>query len=276
MVDLHVHSTVSDGTYTPSELVIYAKNKNLTAFALTDHDTIDGVAEAVETGNRNGVTVIPGIELSSFHLGKEIHILGLNLNYKDEELINALSEYMRIREERNEKLIVLLNQHGFPVTTELMLERFPNSIITRAHYAAWMVENGYIKSKDIAFKKYLGDGCPCYLPKERVTPEYAINLIKNSGGKAVLAHPLLYKFSNSQLDTLVSDLAKMGLDGIEAIYSCNKGSDTSKMKCLAKKYGLFITGGSDFHGENKPGIDLGNGYGGLNVPDEVLLNLRQV
>ncbi|MBQ4068219.1 MAG: PHP domain-containing protein [Lachnospiraceae bacterium] len=275
MIDLHVHSTVSDGTLTPSELVIYAKNKNLTAFALTDHDTIDGIAEAMEAGINHNITVIPGIEISSFHFGREIHILGLNLGYKDGKLISALSEYKRIRKERNDKLIVLLNQNGFPVTNEEMIKRFPNSIITRAHYAAWMVENGYVKSKDAAFRKYLGDGCPCYLPKEHVSPEYAINLIKNSGGKAILAHPLLYKFSNSQLDTLVSDLAKIGLDGIEAIYSCNKGSDTSKMKCLAKKYGLFITGGSDFHGENKPGIDIGSGYGGLNVPDEVLSDILQ-
>lgn len=273
MIDLHVHSTVSDGTLTPSELVIYAKSKNLTAFALTDHDTIDGVAEAMETGIHYGITVIPGIEISSFHLGREIHILGLNLDYKDEKLISALSEYKRIREERNEKLIVLLNEQGFPVTNELMVKRFPNSVITRAHYATWLVENGYVKSKDIAFKKYLGDGCPCYIPKERITPEYAINLIKNSGGKAILAHPLLYNFSNAQLDTLVSDLSNMGLNGIEAIYSCNKGSDTSKMKCLARKYGLFITGGSDFHGNNKPGLDMGNGYGRLNVPDEVLSDI---
>lgn len=270
MIDLHVHSTVSDGTLTPSELVIYAKNKNLTAFALTDHDTTDGVAEAMEAGDKYGIRVIPGIEISSFYLNREIHILGLNLNYKNEKLISALSEYKRIRKERNDKLIVLLNEQGFPVTNKLMLERFPNSVITRAHYATWLVENGYVESKDKAFKKYLGDGCPCYIPKERISPEYAINLIKNSGGKAILAHPLLYNFSNSQLDTLVSDLSKMGLDGIEAIYSCNKGNDTSKMKCLARKYGLFLTGGSDFHGDNKPGLDMGNGYGRLNVPDEFL------
>lgn len=273
MIDLHVHSTVSDGSYTPSELVIYAKNKNLTAFALTDHDTIDGVAKAMDAGNKYGMQVIPGIEISSFYLNREIHILGLNIDYKDKKLISALSMYKRIRAERNEKLIVLLNENGFPVTNEAMIKRFPNSVITRAHYATWLVENGYVSSKDKAFKKYLGDGCPCYIPKERINPEYAINLIINSGGKAVLAHPLLYKFSNAQLDTLVSDLSKMGLDGIEAIYSCNKGSDTSKMKCLAKKYGLFITGGSDFHGDNKPGLDMGNGYGGLCVPDEILINI---
>ncbi len=273
MIDLHVHSTFSDGTLTPSELVIYANKLNLTAIALTDHDCIDGVGEAIEAAADTPLTVIPGIEISTRYNGHEIHMLGLNIDYMNSDFQTHINEFKHSRENRNAKMIEALKNQGFDIADEKLAVRFPDSIITRAHYAVWLVENGYVASKDDAFKKYLSPGCPCYFKKEVVSPEQAIKIIHDAGGKAIIAHPLLYHMSDTEVEILVSSMVTHGLDGIEAIYSCNKWTDESRMKALAQKYNLIISGGSDFHGANKPGLDLGTGYGKLNVPDEILKNI---
>lgn len=271
MIDLHVHSTFSDGSYTPSELVAYAIKKGLTAFALTDHDTTAGIPYALEAARHTDLKLLSGIELSTIHNGADIHMLGLSIDYQNSAFQKELERLRERRYSRNILMIQAFNQQGFPVTERLLKERFPDSIITRAHFALWLFENGYVSSKDAAFKKYLNPGCPCYIPKQGITPIEAITLIHTHGkGKAVLAHPLLYRMSNVQLESFVKELAENGLDGIEAIYSCNHGSDTAKMKQLARKYHLFITGGSDFHGAAKPDLELGTGYGHLCVPDELL------
>ena len=170
-------------------------------------------------------------------------------------------------------MIELLNKQGFKITEEQLKERFKDAVITRAHFAIMLVECGYVKDKDIAFKKYLNPGCPCYVPRTRINVIDAISLIHLANGKAVLAHPLLYHFSEAELDSLVALLKENGLQGIEAIYSSNKWNDESRMKQLAQKYDLFITGGSDFHGLAKPTLDLGIGYGDLKVPEKLLSNI---
>lgn len=272
MIDLHVHSTFSDGSFTPSELVELALKKNLTAFALTDHDTVDGISEAIESAADADIMVIPGIELSTSYKNKDIHILGLNIDYKDEHFLNSIAEFKDLRNKRNTKMIDLLKNQGFPISEKIISERFPDSVITRAHYATWLTENNYVASNDEAFKKYLSPGCPCYVAKTSLTPEKAIDIIHSAGGKAVLAHPLLYAFSSTELDNFVLMLAHNGLDGIEAIYSSNAWTDESHMKALADKYDLLISGGSDFHGTAKPDIELGTGRNNINVPDEILLS----
>ena len=279
-IDLHVHSTASDGSYKPSELVHYAIEKNLSAFALTDHDTTAGIPEAILEAKKinaeagfEKIRVIPGIELSAEHKGKDIHILGLNINYRDVEFNRQGAVYRQSREERNAKMIKLLQDNNFDFSEEMIKERFGDAVITRAHYAILMVECGYVKDKDEAFSKYLNPGCPCYIPRLKVSVTDAVKLILNAGGKPVLAHPLLYKMSTKELDSLVSLLKNNGLIGLEAIYSANKWDDESRMKQLAKKYDLFITGGSDFHGLAKPTLDLGVGYGNLKVPEELLKNI---
>ena len=276
-IDLHVHSTASDGSYTPSELVRYAIEKGLIAFALTDHDTTSGIDEALNEAELindfSPIKVIPGIELSAEYKGKDIHILGLNIDYRNKEFQKKIEYFRNIRAERNVKMIKLLNKHGFKITEEQLQERFKDAVITRAHFAIMLVECGYVKDKDIAFKKYLNPGCPCYVPRTRINVIDAISLIHLANGKAVLAHPLLYHFSEEELDSLVSLLKENGLQGIEAIYSSNKWNDESRMKQLAKKYDLFITGGSDFHGLAKPTLDLGIGYGDLKVPEKLLSNI---
>lgn len=289
MVDLHVHSTRSDGTYTPTQLVDYAIEKGLSAFALTDHDTVDGLDEAIsyaaqlrqhsaaadEARTASPVPeVIPGIELSSEYQGQDVHIVGLYIDYHNASFLKYLRDFVASRDARNHKMCTLLQGAGMDISYEKLLAAFPNSVITRAHYAKYMLEHGYVKSRAEAFERYIGDQCPYYVPREKVTPAQAVSLILNAGGIPVLAHPILYHMSDARLDTLVGELKEAGLMGIEALYSTYQPCDERQVRSLAEKYGLLISGGSDFHGENKPGLDLGTGYGKLCVPDEVLEQLR--
>lgn len=325
MVDLHVHSTCSDGTYTPEELVDYAREKGLRAFALTDHDTVNGLDRAIRyaEGLRQGRTaspvisspknavpcltvpsqsgsdtpapkaadvfpssadtdapasqvpeIIPGIELSTEYQGKDIHMVGLFIDYRQPEFAHYLEDFIRSRENRNEKMCALLREHDIDITYEALLAEFPGAVITRAHFARYLLSHGYIQSMKEAFDRYVGDHCPCFVPREKVTPAQAVELILGAGGVPVLAHPILYHMSDDRLDTLVAELKKIGLVGIEAIYSTYNTAEERQIRGLAAKYDLKISGGSDFHGANKPKIDLGTGWGKLYVPDEVLENLR--
>lgn len=286
MVDLHVHSTRSDGTFTPAQLVDYAMEKGLKAFALTDHDTTDGLAEALAYTNclRANLPlekrclvpeVIPGIELSTDEGGTEVHVVGLFIDYNHPEFKRYLDEFIESRNNRNRKMCEKLQEHGFEITYEELQNRFPGAILTRAHYARLMLEKGYIKSIKEAFDRFLGDRCSCYVAREKVTPDQAVELILKAGGIPVLAHPILYHMSDSRLDHLVERLKAKGLMGIEAIYSTYAPAEERQIRSLAKKHHLLISGGSDFHGENKPGLDLATGYGKLYIPDEILDNFRK-
>ena len=314
-IDLHVHSSCSDGTFSPTELVDYAMEKGLTAFALTDHDSVDGLEEATEyaerlkheltasevveasslkayemqtqNNNSNSIQaaenhpyrqvpeVIPGIELSSEYQGQDIHVVGLFINYRDEIFQNRLREFVDSRTNRNRKMCSLLQQFGIPVTYEELLEAYPDSVITRAHYARFMLEKGYVKSRQEAFERYLGDHAPCFIPREKITPAQAVQLILQTGGAPVLAHPILYHMSEEHLDKLVRELKESGLMGIEAIYSTYSVADERQIRALASKYDLLTSGGSDFHGANKPDLDLGVGYGKLFVPQELLWEIKK-
>lgn len=289
-IDLHVHSTCSDGTFSPARLVDYAGEKGLTAFALTDHDTVDGLEEAInyaESLRRSEASmaddtspvptvpeVVPGIELSTEYQGQEVHILGLFIDYKNPEFNAKLQEFVDSRVERNRKMCRLLTDAGIPVTYEALIEEFPNAVITRAHYAKYMLKHGYIGSIKEAFDRYVGDHCPCYVPREKITPAQAVQFILDAGGCPIFAHPILCRMSDQRLDSLICELKKAGLMGIEAIYSTYKPCEERQIRALAGKYDLLISGGSDFHGENKPGLDLGTGYGRLFVPQDILETLR--
>ncbi len=275
-IDLHVHSTASDGTYTPSEVVSYAAEKNLYAIALTDHDTIDGISEArqaaLEQGDR--LIVIPGIEISADFHGTDIHILGLNIDYTNKEFLRKIDECKRLRIERNKKMIQKLNALGFPITEETVSQRYgKKASITRAHFARYLLDEGYVKTKEEAFTKYLNKGAPCYIPRTQMTPEEAISVILKAGGHPVLAHPLLYKLDRDMVLKLIGYLKELGMEGIEGIYSLNSSEDDAFLLKTAKMYGLYITGGSDFHGTNKPDIDMGVGKGNLLIPKEILNNI---
>lgn len=272
-IDLHVHSNCSDGTYSPGELVQYAAKKGLRAFALTDHDTTDGIGEAVAEGLRRGVEVVPGIELSTNYWGKDIHIVGLGIDTENVHFQEELLRFQNSRDIRNLKMIAKLQEAGIAITYESMLEAFSDAVWTRAHFARYLLEHQYVRSMPEAFERYLGDHAPCFVPREKVTPFQAVSLIHQGGGAAVLAHPLLYHLSGDNLEKLVTELKKAGLDGLEAIYSTNKWVDETNMIHLAKRHQLKISGGSDFHGSNKPGIDLGTGRGNLKIPYELLETL---
>lgn len=273
-VDLHVHSTKSDGTYTPAELVAYALQKGLSAFALSDHDTTDGVAEAIAAADGTGLEVIPAIELSTEYDGRDIHILGLYIDDKSVEFQEYLKDFQASRDLRNHRMCEKLTEYGIPITYEELAARFPDAVLTRAHYAKYMMEKGFVKSMSEAFERYIGDHAPCFLPRERVTSTRAVGLILRSGGVPILAHPILYHLSDEKLDRLVADLKAAGLVGIEAIYSTYNTAEERQIRYLAEKYDLLISGGSDFHGANKPKIDLGTGYGRLFVPYDVLAAIK--
>lgn len=281
MVDLHVHSTRSDGTFSPKELVDYAIEKRLTAFALTDHDTTCGLDEAMtyayelrQTQDISIPEIIPGIEFSTEYQGRDVHIVGLYIDYKNPEFSKPLQDFINSRNLRNEKMCALLRERGIDITYENLLAEFPDSVITRAHYGKYLLEHGYVGSINEAFDRYVGDHAPCFVPREKVTPAQAVKLILAADGIPILAHPILYRMSEARLETLVAELKEAGLMGIEAIYCTYNAGEERQIRRLAAKYNLLISGGSDFHGANKPKLDLGTGYGSLNVPDSVLTDIK--
>ncbi|MCM1568680.1 MAG: PHP domain-containing protein [Roseburia sp.] len=278
MIDLHVHSIRSDGTLTPSQLVDYAMEKGLTAFALTDHDTVDGLEEAIAYAKSllpSAPEIIPGIELSTEYQGKDIHIVGLYIDYHNEAFTEYLKNFIASRQQRNQKMCELLSQAGIDISYEKLQAEFPDAVITRAHYAKYLYRHGYTKSMKEGFERYVGDHCPYYVPREKVTPAQAIELILEADGIPILAHPILYGMSRTKLEELVANLKAAGLIGIEAVYSSYTPSDERQIRRLADKYHLLISGGSDFHGGNKPNLDLGVGYGHLYVPDQLLDEIKK-
>lgn len=282
MIDLHVHSTASDGSFRPKELVDYAIEKGLTAFALTDHDSVAGLDEALAYAEELRKTredvpeVIPGIEFSTEYECKDIHIVGLYIDYKSDTFQKHLGDFVNSRDVRNEKMCELLRTGaGMDISYEKLQSAFPGSVITRAHYAKYMLEKGYVKSMKEAFERYIGDNCPYFLPREKITPSDAIRLVLAVGGIPVLAHPVLYGMGKQHLDKLVRELKQEGLLALEAVYSTYTPSDERDMRALAAKYDLAISGGSDFHGTNKPDLDLGIGYGHLYIHQDILTHLQQ-
>lgn len=274
-IDLHVHSSASDGTLTPSELTACAIKKGLRAYALTDHDTTDGIREAVQAAKGTSLEVIPGIELSAAWMGKDIHIVGLDIDYENAYFQETLERFQNSRELRNDKMLQLLRLENIDISRSEMEKCFPDSVWTRAHFARFLYERHYVESMKEAFDRYLGDHAKCFVPREKVTPFQAIALIHEGGGKAVFAHPVLTRLSKDRLESLVNELKCAGLDGIETMYSTYSSSDHAAMTQLARRHGLKPSGGSDFHGSNKPEIDLGCGKGNLRIPYTVLENLRK-
>lgn len=278
-IDLHVHSNISDGTLTPKEVVELAYKANLSAIALTDHDSIGGISEAGEavdklTSQGKEIRLIPGIEITVEYKDRSIHILGLLLDPYNQTLLKGLTAIRKNRNLRNEKMLKNLRDIGIDISVEVLLKDEENAVLTRAHFANFLTTHGYTKDRKEAFSKYLGSSTPYYVKREYLTPEEGIQLIHEAGGLAILAHPLLYKYNLEEIDTLVQYLCQWGLDGIETIYSLNKGQDEQNIRNIARKYNLLISGGSDFHGANKPYINIGTGLGNLKVPYKVLENLE--
>lgn len=276
MIDLHTHSTESDGTLSPQELMQLAADIGLSAIALTDHDTVNGLAKAKPVAQKLGIELVPGIELSTDYNGTEVHMLGFYIDDTDPAFLSKLQKFIESRDLRNEKMAFLLQKEGFDITLDKLYQEYPESVITRAHFARYLVEHGFVKDRDTVFRKYLGDNCRCYVPREKITPFEAIDFIHLGGGLAFFAHPVLCHMNHDRLRFFIRDLKDAGLTGMEAIYSMNTPGDERNMKKLASEFDLLISGGSDFHGENKPYIHLGTGKGNLNIPDTILDNIKKL
>lgn len=274
-IDLHVHSNASDGSLTPSMVADEAIKMGISAMALTDHDTVDGISEIMSYTADKALEVVPGIELSCYYKNREIHILGFYVDYENPDLQKELEELKKAREGRNLKMIELMQADGLDITMEKLLHGNPDSVITRAHFARVFVEEGICRDKDTVFKKYIGVGCKYYLPKPQITCEKAMGILSRYSKGSFLAHPLLYHLGYNQIDELISYLKPLGLKGIEAYHSSNNSYESDRLRSLALKHGLLISGGSDFHGVVKPNIQIGKGRGGMKIPMRLLDNIKK-
>ncbi len=280
MIDLHSHTTASDGSFSPTELVQHAAELNLTAIAVTDHDTYGGWDEALRTGEELGVEVVPGIELSVSGEGEKFHLLGYYFE-RDSALGAALSELQRERANRNHVIIENLNRLGHAVTMERVREiAGPDAQIGRPHIATALMEKGAVSSVQNAFDTLLKEGGPAYASKQTLHPADAVDLIHGAGGVAIWAHPTRAPSERSALldfesgEALLKQWVEWGLDGLEVHYGAYTVPEIEWTNAMAKKYNLLGTGGSDFHGTTKPTVKLGQVNGGVGVPDEVLDALK--
>ncbi len=254
MIDLHTHSYFSDGTFSPKQLVEKAESLSIKAIALTDHDTTAGLNEGIKASKGKKIKFIPGIELSVAHKPGELHILGLGL--KTWENSPVLEQIITNRNSRNLKIIEIMNSQGFGITyNDLRIQT--KGTIGRPHFATWLVSNGYVKNINEAFANYLTWGKPFYLPRKTISLETAIKFIHNSGAHAIVAHPLNIPVNFNKLLEKLDQWLSMGIDGIEVVHSGTKRNMTKRLLKYATEKGCIITGGSDFHGDNKPQIKLG-------------------
>jgi predicted metal-dependent phosphoesterase TrpH len=270
-VDLHCHSTASDGTLSPEQVVLLARESNLSGLALTDHDTIGGVAAAAAEAAKLGIDFIPGIEISATPPtpGGTLHILGYGVDPQSPVLHELTRQLLEGRDTRNPRIVARLQELGVAITMEEVEAEAGGNVVGRPHIAAILMRKGYVSSIKEAFNKYLAEGGLAYFDKERLSPPRALELIRKSGGLAVLAHPIQLRCENdAQLDRQVKDLVDLGLAGIEVYHSDHDAGWVEKCTRLAERYGLLRTGGSDFHGRNKAKIELGLANG-RRVPREL-------
>lgn len=273
-VDLHVHSTASDGTLTPSELVGRALETGLQAMALTDHDTMVGWDEAVAAADGTGLELIPGTELSLEYEGG-MHLLVLWLQPGPGPLQDRLEELRRGRNERNSRVLEALRHHGIDISEEELAEEAGGGTVGRPHIASLMMRKGHVPDIATAFELWLGRGRPGYASRVRLSAAEAIGLARSSGAVPVLAHPHTLGISRAEaMAKLLHELTDHGLVGLESIYSSYQRHERDGYSRLARRFGLVPSGGSDFHGGYKPGLELGVGYGDLHVGESVLEELR--
>ena len=280
MIDLHCHSTASDGSLTPGQLLQAAAKIHLKALALTDHDTIDGLAEFRDAGQDCAVEAVPGIELAAAEAEKPLrsyHIVGLFLDGDDTRMRTLLSDVIRWRNERNVQIIAKLSAMGYEITLEDALAQSGGGVLGRPHIASALALKGYVSDVRKAFELLLASGKPAYVSRQLPTPAAAIAAIHSMGGLAIWAHPFTRgHFTNQQMRRLAVDLKDVGLDGIEAYYPLHTPTQTRLAIQMGKDFGLLVSGGSDYHGVRFKRIELGVGYGNLNVPDGLLEPLKEL
>jgi predicted metal-dependent phosphoesterase TrpH len=275
-VDLHSHSTASDGTLAPAEVAKLASRAGLSGWALTDHDTIGGVAQAAEESAKLGIDFLPGIEISAeFPHPGTMHILGYGVDPQSPTLHDLTRQLLEGRDNRNPKIIQKLQELRVAITMEEVEAEAGGNVIGRPHIAAILLRKGYVTSIKDAFNKYLAPGGAAYFDKERLSPRRALEMIVESGGIAVLAHPIQLRLeSDEKLESVVRELIEMGLGGMEVMHSDHTPELVSKYTAMADRFGLLKSGGSDFHGGNKKDIELGYARG-QRVPREFLDGLQE-
>lgn len=263
MIDLHTHTTASDGQYTPSELVNKVADKGLSVLAITDHDTIDGLAEGAEEAEKRGITFVPGIELNIQRPGCEFHLLGLGLKNPSKSLNDVIQYLIDNRKERNNFVVSQMNKEGINVTLEEIQDEFPGQVLGRPHFAAWLEEHKIVKHRQQAFDKYLARGRPWYVERVGANLDEAIQAIYDSGGIPIVAHPMSLYLSWSKIEPVMADFQQRGIVGLECFHPGARVAECLKLQELARKLGFIITAGSDFHGEKvradrKPGHTCGD------------------
>ncbi len=270
MIDLHSHTTASDGTFSPSKLIHFAAKKNITVLAITDHDTTSGLAEAKKTASSQELTLVPGIELNIAWPTGEFHLLGLGLEHDSPELLQIIKTLQDDRSSRNEQIIRKMQQAGMDISVEKLKQVFPFSSLGRPHIASFLVASGVCKTNQQAFDKYLGKGRPFYVQRAGADLDKAISAIKSSGGIPVLAHPLSLYISYGKIEPVLANLKERGIQGLEAFHSSARKTDALRLEEIARKIGLFVTGGSDYHGENsRKDRKLGHACNGEKIPERL-------
>ncbi len=264
--DLHIHTIASDGTYTPRQALEEAQRAGLTAISITDHDSVESLAEVISLEDEYGIEVIPGIELSVEMGNTEMHLLGYYIDYQDRVLLERLFELRKNRIARAGEMLLRLEKMGFPLDMDALLPGQMTGSIGRLHIAHGLLRSGYIGSIHEAFKKYIGNDGPAYVPKQKLEKEEVMEMILHAGGVPVLAHP-----GQLNRDELIPELIDLGLAGLEAFYPSHSRFKTNHYVELARHYNILATGGSDCHGANKENIIMGE----VRVPYQVVLDLKE-
>ena len=277
MIDLHLHSTNSDGSETPEELVALGRRAGVTALALTDHDSMDGVSDFLAACRSEGMTGIAGVEISAaVEEGHgTLHILGYGVNPEHPLVVENLERVLEGRLWRNERILEKLNALGMELEWGDVQECAGEDVVGRVHFAQALIDRDYVSSVTEAFERYLSKGRPAYVDRYRLYPDEGIRMIREAGGVAVVAHPFSWELDEAKLEAGLRGLKALGLVGLEAVYSEYGQEQTVTLLRLAKKLELLPTGGSDYHGLHKPEIALGKGLGNLCVPDDYLAPLLQ-
>jgi predicted metal-dependent phosphoesterase TrpH len=279
-IDLHIHTNASDGSYSPFEILAFARKRRLGAIAITDHDTIDGVKAVSGSSEIDGIPFLTGVEITvqappEFNLSESLHLLGYGIRIDDAELALLLSTLQKARDERTPRILQRLDHLGMAISYEELASAFPGPQLGRPHIAQLLIRKGYVSSIDEAFDRYLGNGKAAYVDKYRISYDQAVRAIRHAGGLAVLAHPGLYDLPNEGLEPLIRRLKEGGLRGIEIYYPEHSKAQTDLYKSYAEKYALLSTGGTDFHGAATPGIDIGVGRGDFQVLYELYEKILQ-
>lgn len=275
MIDLHLHSTFSDGSLTPEQLVAESKKIGLSAIALTDHDNLDGVFSFLKACRRLEIRGLPGVEVSVDILKGTMHILGYFIDFQSPGLLAHIARLKAGRAARNAEILKKLNNLGMPLTMPEVAGFAGQDNVGRLHFAQALQARGYVTRIQEAFNRYLAKGKSGYAERQRFTPARGVEMIRQAGGLPVLSHPFTLELAPDALDRLVKELAQAGLQGIEVYYPQHNAGQLKQYLGLAKKFNLVATGGTDFHGKAMPDIKIGRGFGNLNVPDRVLQELDE-